>query len=211
MRAAKVLVAAALAAAGIAWFASASPGRAAPGSVAAAPLKAAGSDRVLLDAVLRDARGSPLPGATVRLTATVRFFGRDREAILDRGRTDWKGRVTLRFVPRDAGVTKAVVRFDESAGYRSAESPVSFDVGGPIEGYRQAPVGISAPYAHAGLVLIPLAAVWLTYVHVGRLAHRITRPGLQGGPAATTTGGGARSSESIERSRTGRSARQGGG
>ncbi|MGZ6545077.1 MAG: Ig-like domain repeat protein [Actinomycetota bacterium] len=124
---------------------------------------------------LRDASGKSVVGALIRLEAPTTFMGKDSQEILDEARTDRGGKATLSFAPTVAGTTTVTALYSGDAVFAGSQASLEIEVSRPVAGYRQVPVGISAPWAKSPFVLIPFLAVWVAYLLVLGLARKVRR------------------------------------
>jgi hypothetical protein len=128
---------------------------------------------------LTDATAKPVGGAVVRLVTTTTFFGTPKTEVLDEATTSSSGRAVLTFSPRQTGPVDIEVRYDGDRYHAASSFPLRFDVRRAVTTYRQAPVGIRTPWAHAYLILAPFLGVWFTYGVVVVQIRRIRRAGAE--------------------------------
>ncbi len=187
-RLAAVALAALLAGLAPAGVALAAPGRGIPTRLTVSARTATVSGKpVVIDVVLMDARDEPVAGALIRLVTPVTFMGFDREEILDEARTDGSGAAELAFAPTETGAVIVTARYDGDPAYRAAEDSLAFEVREPVVAFHPEPVGVGAPWAHAYLIVVPFAGVWVAYLVALSQARRVRRAGPHPqlrGPAA---------------------------
>lgn len=147
-------------------------------SVSASTTTVSGSP-VAVHVLLTDGAGKPVDGALIRLATTATFMGADHEEIVDEGTTNAAGKTVLSFAPSATGAVTVTARYAGAAGSGPAEASVAFDVRAPIVAYHPAPVGLQAPWARSSLILVPVAAVWVTYLLVIAQARKIRRAGFR--------------------------------
>jgi hypothetical protein len=134
---------------------------------------------VPIHARLTDDAGRPVGGALLRLVTTTTFFGAPKSEVLDESTTDSGGRAVLSFSPTETGAATVQVSFAGDHGYAASQTSLGFDVREPALAYREAPVGIGAPWAHAYLILVPFLGIWITYGLVLAQVRRVRRAGIR--------------------------------
>lgn len=126
-----------------------------------------------------DANGDPVARVLVRLMVPATFMGADKNEIVAEATTNDSGRAVLQFAPSQTGQVEATVVFWGAHGYAPSDASVAFDVTRAAFTYSPEPVGLQAWWARSYLILIPFAAVWITYLFVLRLVVGLRRAGSQ--------------------------------
>jgi hypothetical protein len=135
---------------------------------------------IRFEAVLRDADGVAVEGATIEFVTEVAWGNRLRgDVVLATAQTDGSGLARADAELRAAGEARVFARFDgdERLAPQSAEAVVTVAVDGQV--YLPS-VGIDVPYLTVWWLLVIVGLVWLLYVLVAGRIFAIARAGDAG-------------------------------
>lgn len=152
-----------------------------------APRQASLGDTVTITAVLRDARGAPIPRATVMFWNEAHFLGKAGVLRLGETVTDAQGKATFSYEARTEGDMALNAYFAGDAKYAGAQGSVTLAVQGSAQLYQET-VGVQVPGIGVWLLAGILGGIWSIYFGVMVLLALIRREGSAGAAKADRAG-----------------------
>jgi hypothetical protein len=132
---------------------------------------------IVMKTLLLDLEGRPVGGAVIRLVATTKFLGTERDVIMDEAVTDASGIGKLNFSPTRSGTAIVTARFSGLATYGASEASLTVDVQRPVVAHHRTHNGDQSSWAN--LILILVAGIYCIYAMALWQARKIFRSGLR--------------------------------
>lgn len=137
-------------------------------------------------AVLRDAEGNPIPGASIVFASPAAFAGTIGEMEIGDALTDSEGIATLDYQLRIQGPNQFMARFYGDAIRQPAEAASVVQAAGQVQ-IAQRTAGVNLPVLGAWTIVAVLAGVWSVYFTALLLVTGI--PESRGSRLGPETGG----------------------
>jgi hypothetical protein len=149
-----------------------------------APAQAKQGETVMISVLLADQSGTPLAGESVIVYEAVRFFGYSDKITLAEVTTDFQGKATLSYMPRQQGDGRLLAEYSGQDGLVVASAGTVIAVAaGTLPPTLVDPPPILPRSVNAVWVLGVLVAVWLAFgvalYHVARIPMEQARPATE--------------------------------